>query len=101
MESTGTQGYATDWSDDLEPLLTVTQCCELLQVSRQTVYRLINRGELVATRVGHHPRFAPADVRAFLARHRESDGDADASEMREAGFPASEPLADEQRRCEA
>jgi excisionase family DNA binding protein len=54
----------------LEPLLTVAQCCELLQVSKQTLYRLINNGELEPVRIGHHPRFLPDDIRAFLERHR-------------------------------
>jgi excisionase family DNA binding protein len=69
MAPIGTPSYAPDRST-LEPLLTVAQCCELLQVSRQTLYRLINSGELEPVRVGRHPRFVPADLRAYLERHR-------------------------------
>jgi excisionase family DNA binding protein len=66
----GTPTYGSDRST-LEPLLTVAQCCEVLQVSKQTLYRLMNSGELEPVRVGHHPRFVPADIRAFVERHRE------------------------------
>jgi excisionase family DNA binding protein len=55
-----------DRSTQLEPLLTVTQCCELLQVSKQTLYRLIRNGELEPIRVGHRARFTPATVRAYI-----------------------------------
>jgi excisionase family DNA binding protein len=54
-----------------EPLLTIAQCCDLLQVSKQTLYRLINSGELNPVRVGNHPRLVPTDIRAYLERHRE------------------------------
>lgn len=38
----GTAGY----NPALEPLLTVSGTCDVLRVSRQTVYRLVRRGEL-------------------------------------------------------
>jgi excisionase family DNA binding protein len=71
MALTGTREYGSERSEDLEQLLTIAQCCELLQVSKQTLYRLINSGELAPIRVGERSRFAPADVRAYLERHRE------------------------------
>ena len=55
----------------LEPLLTVSGVCELLDVSRQTLYRLIHRGELMPIRVSRSPRFAPDEVRRYLERQRE------------------------------
>jgi excisionase family DNA binding protein len=70
MAPIGTPTYGTDRST-LEPLLTVAQCCDVLQVSKQTLYRLINSGELEPVRVGHHPRFVPGDIRAFVESHRE------------------------------
>jgi excisionase family DNA binding protein len=70
MASTGTPSYAPG-RPALEPLLTVAQCCDVLQVSRQTLYRLINSGELEPVRVGRHPRFIQADIRDFVERHRE------------------------------
>jgi excisionase family DNA binding protein len=69
---TGKPRYAADRSAP-EPLLTVAQCCELLQVSKQTLYRLINSGELEPVRIGRHPRFVPADISAFIERNRETE----------------------------
>jgi excisionase family DNA binding protein len=85
------RGIQTDVADiEIEPLLTIDRGCEWLQISRQTMYRLIARGELSPVRVGERLRLVPKDVRDYLERNRESS-----PEMREAGFPASEPLADE------
>ena len=58
-------------ADILSPLLSVNEVAELLGISRPTVYALIRRGELVPIRVGERARFEPADVRAYLERHRE------------------------------
>jgi hypothetical protein len=33
----------------------------------------MRKGELVAIRVGERARFEPADVRAYLERHREAE----------------------------
>jgi excisionase family DNA binding protein len=74
--------------DVLSPLLSINEVAQLLGVSRPTVYALIRRGELIPIRVSERLRFDSTDVRAYLERNR-------SSEMREAGFPASEPLADE------
>lgn len=58
-------------TEALEPLLTVQGVCDVLRVSKPTLYRLIRGGELVPIRVSRSPRFAPAEVRAYLERHRE------------------------------
>ena len=55
----------------LEPLMTVQGVCDVLGVSKPTLYRIIRVGELAPIRVSRSPRFAPADVRAYLERHRE------------------------------
>jgi len=55
----------------LEPLLTVSGVCELLDVSRQTLYRLMHRGDLTPIRVSRSPRFTPDVVRRYLERQRE------------------------------
>jgi excisionase family DNA binding protein len=80
----------TPATDVLSPLLSINKVAELLGISRPTVYALIRRGELVPIRVGARLRFETTDVRAYLERNREVP-----LEMREADFPASEPLADE------
>ncbi len=51
-----------------ELLLTVAQGAMQLGVNRETVYRLIKRGDLPAARVGSVLRISPADLAAFL-RH--------------------------------
>jgi excisionase family DNA binding protein len=58
-------------ADALSPLLSINGVAGLLGISRPTVYALISRGELVPIRVGERARFDPADVRAYLDRHRE------------------------------
>ena len=55
----------------LEGLLTVGGVCELLNVSRQTLYRVIGAGELIPIRVSKSPRFAPDEVRRYLERQRQ------------------------------
>ena len=47
--------------------LTVAEVASLLRVSNMTVYRLINAGELAATRVGKSYRLREDDVDRFLA----------------------------------
>jgi excisionase family DNA binding protein len=74
----------------LSPLLSINEVAAVLGVSRASVYALMHSGELVPIRVGERARFDPSDVRDYLERNRES-----APETPEAGFPASEPLADE------
>ena len=54
----------------LEPLLTVASVCGLLDVSRQTLYRIINDGQLVPIRVGRSPRFEPNELRRYIDRRR-------------------------------
>ena len=68
--------------------MTVADAAAYLAVSRRQVYLLIEREELPHVRVGERIRFIPAELRRYLDRNR-------TPEMREAGFPASEPLADE------
>lgn len=47
--------------------LTVAEVASLLRVSNMTVYRLVNAGDLAATRVGRSYRITEADVDRFLA----------------------------------
>jgi len=62
-----TRGYEVERSD-LEPLLTTAQVCAALQVSKQTLWRIVGRGELVPVRVSRSPRFRPSDVERYLDR---------------------------------
>jgi excisionase family DNA binding protein len=49
-------------------LLTVREVAARLRVSNMTVYRLIQAGDLQATRVGRSYRLRQGDVEAYLSR---------------------------------
>jgi excisionase family DNA binding protein len=49
----------------------IAEIAERLRVSGRTVRRWIEAGDLVVHRVGGIVRIADADLRAFLALHRE------------------------------
>lgn len=53
-----------------EKLLDIDQVAEYLGVSRRTVVRIVNRGELPAFRVGRALRFKLADLEAYMEQQR-------------------------------
>ena len=53
--------------------LTVTEVCRRLSVPRRTLFRLIDRGELPAYKIGHWIRLRVSDVEAY---ERDHPGDA-------------------------
>ena len=53
---------------DSAPLLTKDQVAELLQVSRRTVERMEETGELEPVRIGRMVRYRPEDIDAFIGR---------------------------------
>lgn len=53
-----------------EPQLTTQRVADLLRVSRPTVVRLIDSGELAATKVGKHRRILLTDALAFRDKRR-------------------------------
>lgn len=50
--------------------LTIPEVALRLRVSRMTIYRLHERGELTTYRVGRQLRVRPADLDAYLATAR-------------------------------
>ncbi len=52
----------------LEPgqLLTAEEVAHFLQISRSLVFRLVQRGDLPALRVGHLLRFRMQDVQQYI-----------------------------------
>jgi excisionase family DNA binding protein len=50
--------------------MTVAELADLLGVNRNTIYRLVQRGELPCHHIGRAKRFSREDVNAFLARVR-------------------------------
>ncbi len=57
--------------DHSDPLLTVEQVCDILRISRSTVYTMIQRGELPCVHIGRMVRLLSSDVRAFVLMHAE------------------------------
>jgi putative molybdopterin biosynthesis protein len=51
-------------------LLTPADAARMAQVSRETIYREIDRGELRARHVGRQLRIDPADFRTYLEREK-------------------------------
>jgi putative molybdopterin biosynthesis protein len=51
-------------------LLSPADAARMAQVSRDTIYREIERGELPAHHVGRQLRIDPADFHAYLDRER-------------------------------
>jgi excisionase family DNA binding protein len=47
-------------------LFTVEEVAEALGLSRSTIYRLLRRGELVATHIGSATRIPESSVRRFV-----------------------------------
>lgn len=54
----------------VEPLLTVEQTCELLNLSRRCVYELVQRRAIPCYRVSKYLRFRRAELLEWLARKR-------------------------------
>jgi excisionase family DNA binding protein len=53
------------------PLFTVTTLWEHLAISRATLYRLINKGEIEPIRIGSLTRFTEKEVNRFLSRQQQ------------------------------
>jgi excisionase family DNA binding protein len=51
-----------------EPLGSIAEVATFLNVSKITIRRKVNRGELPATRIGNQIRIRWAEVNALLAR---------------------------------
>ncbi|MEO5575047.1 MAG: helix-turn-helix domain-containing protein [Gaiellaceae bacterium] len=51
-------------------LLSVNEAAEMLSVSRPTIYRLVRRRELPASRVGARLRFRPEHVDEYVDSRR-------------------------------
>jgi excisionase family DNA binding protein len=58
---------------DVFTLLRIDQVAERLAISKMTVRRLVERGELRQVRIGGSIRFRPQDVRALIDRE-DDDG---------------------------
>lgn len=54
----------------MEKLLTKDDVCELLGISQNTLYRMINRREISCIRVSGSYKFLETDVEQYLAAQR-------------------------------
>ena len=51
-------------------LFTIKETCKLLSVSRSTLHRMRERGELRPVMIDGAPRYARADIEGYLSRLR-------------------------------
>lgn len=58
----------------VERLLSVRQVCDLLGVSRPSIYRLMGSGELPVVKIGDRSLFRPRDVEALVDRSTRQAG---------------------------
>jgi excisionase family DNA binding protein len=56
-----------------QQFFTVNTVAQRLDVSARSVHRWIANGELIVHRIGRAVRVSEADLKAFLAAHRDSD----------------------------
>jgi putative molybdopterin biosynthesis protein len=55
----------------VRPMFSIDSLAQYFGVGRNTIKRLIDRGEIPVYRVGAQVRIRPEDVDRYLARHRE------------------------------
>lgn len=59
--------------DDVDPLLTTQQVCELLGIGRTSLYRLLENGSLAPPlKIGVCNRWPLSEVRAFIDRAKQA-----------------------------
>jgi excisionase family DNA binding protein len=78
-------------------ILTIRQLAEYLMVSEKTVYRMLDRNQLPAVRVGAQRRFRKADIDGWLTdevRRVEVEGQRGALDAQDASAMAIAPLLD-------
>ncbi|MCX7030522.1 MAG: helix-turn-helix domain-containing protein [Spirochaetes bacterium] len=51
-------------------LVSISELCQLLGLSRSTLYRLIAKREIAVVRLGGRLRFEMSDVETFISRHK-------------------------------
>jgi excisionase family DNA binding protein len=72
MEITMSHELLPTKSRPCQPVHTLKQVAEQLQVSTKTIRRWIGDGALVAHRFGRQLRISDADLQAFIRLHREA-----------------------------
>ncbi len=55
-------------------LLTVEELAEYLKVTTKTIYRLLKKGDIPSTKVGHLHRFIKSDINEWLRKGGTTSG---------------------------
>lgn len=55
-------------------LLTARQAAAMLAISTRKLWELANRGEIPCIRIGRAVRYAPDDLKAYIASQRSGGG---------------------------
>jgi len=74
-------------NESLHPAWTVRQLAEYLSVNQRTVYRMAERGDLPAFKVGDAWRFRRHDIDAWIERQQQERSGAIASPRRRRNKP--------------
>ncbi len=60
------------WRSNPRRLLTIREAAEALSVSRSSIYRLFDAGQLAWVRIGGSRRVASTEIERFVAAHTEA-----------------------------
>lgn len=66
----------TEITENMEPLLTFKEAMTYLRVSRSTLNRLLERGDLIGNKVGDAWRFTKTGLDAYVRRDNQERTDA-------------------------
>ena len=58
------------WSIDLDTLMTLDEVAAYLRLSRDTVYRMVQKGKIPASKVGTQWRFRKIEVDQWLEANK-------------------------------
>lgn len=51
-------------------LLSIEETCQMLGISRRTIYRLIDKGELKPVKIGWRTKFIESEILEMIERNR-------------------------------
>jgi len=51
-------------------LLSIEEACQMLGISRRTIYRLIDKGELKPVKIGGRTKFIESEILEMIERNR-------------------------------
>lgn len=66
-----------------QELLTTEQACQILKITRQTLYKLCERGEIIGKKVGSKYRFTQTAIDQYMRSHKSTSSAERPSDVRE------------------